>query len=160
MTAGVRHTPESFWALGIPDENGCLVPNLRRTRKGYTLVGYQGRTIVAHRLAWLLTYGELPSPPLVLDHLCRNRACINVAHLEPVTVRENVIRGRNAQREKTHCPHGHPLSDDNLRRYTLEKQGKRSCRACHTEQTHAHNERRPFNKKLADEIFARQQRED
>jgi hypothetical protein len=53
-----------------------------------------------------------------LDHLCRNRACINPEHLEPVTAKENILRGesfsaKNAR--KTHCIHGHELSGDNLR---------------------------------------------
>lgn len=74
------------------------------------------RTVVAHRLAYLCVHGSIPDG-LFLDHTCRNRACCNVAHLEVVTNRENVLRG------KTHygtfhadckCKHGHDLTPDNV----------------------------------------------
>jgi hypothetical protein len=68
---------------------------------------------------------------LTLDHLCRNKACVNPAHLEPVTNRENVLRGVGLSAEnarKTHCKRGHPLSGDNV---VVSKGGrKRRCVAC------------------------------
>ena len=67
---------------------------------------------------------------LQIDHLCRVRCCVNPAHLEPVTPRENTLRGvgvtaKNAA--KTHCSKGHPLSDENL---LVLASGRRVCRAC------------------------------
>jgi hypothetical protein len=73
--------------------------------------------------------GEIPRG-MTLDHICRNRDCCNPAHLEPVTVKENILRGdslsaRNAR--KTHCHRGHPLAGDNL---SLPPSGGRKCKAC------------------------------
>lgn len=106
---------------------------------GYTLNNGYGVTdvldekkVVTHRLTYELTVGIVP-PVLQLDHLCRVRCCRNPAHLEPVTHRENVIRGVSLQKcretwlARTHCNHGHELSGANVK---LSKQGHRSCRTC------------------------------
>ena len=83
----------------------------------------------AHRLAYRLFVGDPGDGRLVtIDHLCRNRSCVNVLHLEKVTQRENVRRGLLGQ--KTHCKHGHPLIPGNLRK---EKDGRRRCLTCRRE---------------------------
>jgi hypothetical protein len=68
---------------------------------------------------------------LQIDHLCRVRHCVNPAHMEPVTPRENILRSPVAlaaiNARKTHCPQGHPLSGANLYR---TPQGFRACREC------------------------------
>jgi hypothetical protein len=103
----------------------------------------QGRCIqlTAHRLAYEMVYGRIPCG-LELDHLCRVRACVNPAHLEPVTCRENLARSPltipsrfangegvpNYNAMKTHCWRGHVLSGDNL--YIRPKTGYRQCREC------------------------------
>ena len=81
----------------------------------------------AHRWLWLLLVGPIPDD-LVLDHLCRNRKCVNPDHLEPVTIGENIRRGWFPNRDKTHCPQGHPYSPENTK---LVNGGRgRACRAC------------------------------
>ena len=83
----------------------------------------------AHRWSYEFHIGPIPEG-LHLDHLCRNRACVNPWHLEPVTLRENVLRGVSKaalNALKTHCPKGHPLAGDNL---SIGSKGERRCREC------------------------------
>ena len=86
----------------------------------------------AHRVSYEIHVGPVPDG-LELDHLCRRRACCNPAHLEPVTRRENTLRGnapdavRSVNGSKTMCKHGHPFSGENL---VLRKGGGRKCREC------------------------------
>ncbi len=90
-----------------------------------------GRLIRAHRLAYELLVGPIPDG-MVIDHLCRNRWCVNPAHLEPVTVRENNLRGVSSAARlarRTHCDYGHLFDEANTRWY--QKPGKkRPCRVC------------------------------
>lgn len=84
---------------------------------------------LAHRWAYEHICGPVPAG-LQLDHLCRIRRCVNPAHLEPVTQRENLLRGatlpaRNAR--KTHCIHGHPFDEINT---LVASSGARRCRTC------------------------------
>lgn len=112
-----------------PEPNsGCWLWTGARTLNGYGFISYHGRNEMAHRIAYGLFVGPIPEGK-TLDHLCRQRACINPKHLEPVTLRENVLRNTSlvaANAVKTHCLRGHPLSGDNL--YTGG--GQRACRAC------------------------------
>jgi hypothetical protein len=85
----------------------------------------------AYRWAYEQMVGEIPKG-LDLDHLCRNRACVNPYHLDPVTRGVNVSRADHSvqgayNREKTHCPQGHPYEGDNLR---ITKKGSRVCVTC------------------------------
>ena len=97
---------------------------------GYGRVTKNKKTRGAHCVAWEEVHGPIP-PGLVLDHLCRNRSCINVNHLDLVTLRINTLRGlgsgaKNAR--KTACFRGHPLEGSNL--YT-NPSGQRVCKTCH-----------------------------
>lgn len=101
------------------------------TTRGYGRVHRDGRTHAVHRLAYELLVGPIPAG-LTIDHLCRNRACFNTAHLEPVTLRENILRGETIAAEnaaKTHCKNGHPFDDENTGRD--KTRGARYCRECH-----------------------------
>jgi hypothetical protein len=94
-----------------------------------SLGGRKKATFLAHRLAYELVRGPIEAG-LVLDHLCRNPACANPGHLEPVTQRENVLRGVGVPAEnarKTHCSRGHELAGSNLATVT---NGSRQCRKC------------------------------
>lgn len=98
---------------------------------GYANAKWQGRARKLHRVL----YDELVGPiteGLVLDHLCRNRACLNVAHLEQVTQRENILRGEGPaaiEATRTHCPAGHPYDEANTIRIP-SRPNARYCRAC------------------------------
>lgn len=120
-------TIETFHGRYRVDENGCWVWSGARDRHGYGKFGHN--SALAHRWSYENFVGPIPAG-LHLDHLCRVRACVNPAHLEPVTNAENVRR-RNEQR--THCIRGHAFDDEN----TYRSKGRRACRACG--RMHAHN---------------------
>ena len=114
------------------------------THQGYGRFNHNGSAVLAHRLSYELLVGPVPTG-LTLDHLCRNRKCVNPAHLEPVTRGENVLRGESLQAQnarKTHCPRGHLLSGENM----SLKGSYRRCLSCHREEERL---RRLRNKSLA-----------
>ena len=89
-----------------------------------------------HRIAWELLRGPIPED-LTLDHLCRVHNCLNPDHLEPVTIRINIIRGTSIfakEAAQTHCKRGHPLSGENL---YVRPDGRplRECLTCRRENT-------------------------
>src|SRR5687767_12328790 len=103
---------------------------------GYGRVRYQGKQYGVHRLMYALLVGPIPEG-LQLDHLCRVRHCCRPEHLEPVTGRENVLRGVTlpaANARKTRCPQGHPLD--------AVAAGDRRCSTCRREQARKQNAKR------------------
>lgn len=102
-----------------------------------------GKTYMAHRWAYEFFIGPIPKGAL-LDHKCRNRACCNPFHLEPVSLKVNTLRGegptaKNAR--KTHCKRGHLLKGKNVLR-RKDRPGHRECKACKDERTKARRGRR------------------
>lgn len=123
---------EKFWARverEVPD--GCWQWTGAKNRDGYGNVRRAGRVASAHVVAFQLLVGPVPEG-LEIDHLCRNRACVNPAHLEPVPHRTNVLRGDAppaANARKTHCIRGHNLTDP-ANVYNMPSGGRR-CRVCY-----------------------------
>lgn len=129
LLSKVRTGPDCWEWLGAKDQDGYGAHYVR---------GLGQRR--AHRLVYELLVAPIPAG-LQLDHLCRNRGCVNPAHLEPVTTRVNLLRGdthaaRNAA--KTACIHGHPFDEDNTH---VRRRGHRECRTCIRERARAYRAR-------------------
>jgi len=125
--------PPRFWAKTRTEDVGyetpCLTWTGAKTTLGYGTIGWQGKKVYAHRLAYETLVGPIPEG-LVIDHLCRNRACVNVNHLEPVTQGVNALRGVGVMAlnaRKTHCKRGHEFTPENTR---ISKAGNRNCITC------------------------------
>lgn len=107
---GVATLPWRMAAKIVPDEaTGCWNWTGTKSDSGYGRVSIDGRAHQAHRIAYEILRAQIPDG-MQIDHLCRNRACLNPDHMEPVTQRENIMRGesvsaRNARRN--HCNRGH-----------------------------------------------------
>lgn len=123
---------ERFWdKVNKRGANGCWLWTASTDPKGYGHFSLSGHLIGAHRFAYAQLVGRIPAE-LEIDHLCRTPACVNPAHLELVTGRENVRRGVGLAAQnmrKICCPSGHMYEGANL--YILPKTGERYCRTCH-----------------------------
>lgn len=123
-------TAKTLAKVDKPDgEDGCWIWTGHVSNRGYGQLETTNGSVQAHRLFYFKLVG---STNLTLDHLCRNKACCNPAHLEPVTHAENVSRGTSGQylRDRTHCPQGHPYSGDNLYINRSAGRSRRVCRTC------------------------------
>lgn len=116
------------------DETGCWIWRLSLDKDGYGnfKIGSRKdgtrRTERAHRWSYDYHIG-ITDKKLTIDHLCRNRACVNPSHLEEVTTQINTKRGIRAT--ATHCKNGHPFSGENL--LINLKTNKRRCKKCSIE---------------------------
>jgi len=127
-------------AIAPTDDDGCWMWSNYIDRDGYGYMMWQGRYRPAHAVSYETFSGPIPDG-MELDHLCRNRSCINPAHLEPVTHAENVRRANaaNPRARKEFCPQGHPYAGENLR---LTLCGARMCVTCRRKQDREGQKRR------------------
>lgn len=119
-----------FWAKVNPLSNGCWLWTGCRNAEGYARFYLRPncQIIGAHRFSYEIHKGKIPKG-LTIDHLCRNRGCVNPAHMELVSQKENTLRGNGVtalNARKTHCKHGHLFSADNI--YSLPY--GRHCKQC------------------------------
>ena len=120
MTDTTELLPCPFWSKSVKSANGCWDWIGAKNAKGYG--NFRSRS--AHVVAYELVKGAIPTG-LQIDHLCRNKSCINPDHLEAVTGQENTRRA-----QPTHCKHGHALSGSNVMLYARPDGIRRKCREC------------------------------
>ena len=105
-------------------------------KDGYGLLGKK----LAHRLSYEKVNGDIPKG-LVLDHLCRNRSCINVDHLEAVTPQINNSRSMSPtaiNARKTYCKYGHSLDDCYIQKLK-DREPRRICKPCSLKRNRIYN---------------------
>lgn len=128
---GQAKTQERFWSK-VEKTDACWLWRSHINLHGYGIFWMCGGNLFAHRVAWMLVKGQI-ADGLELDHLksiCMNRHCVNPSHLEPVTHRENCLRGIGSSAvnaKRTHCCHGHAFDKQNT--YSNSK-GWRQCKVC------------------------------
>lgn len=122
-------------------DSGCWHLTTTPDAAGYARLYIAGQgQVYAHRWAYETFVAPIPEG-LCIDHLCRNRRCVNSEHMEPVTRGENVRRGA-AMEVQAFCGHGHSMDGDNL---YISPQGRRYCKACSRQRNREYEAR----KKLA-----------
>ena len=118
---------ERFRAKYVIDEKTSCWIWIAATAKGYGVFWNGKRIMPAHVFSYETFVGPIPKGKQA-DHTCHNnsgcpggecihRRCVNWSHIEPVTIKENLLRGESPSAKcarQTHCYRGHPLSGDNL----------------------------------------------
>jgi len=118
-----------FWERVRLVESGCLEWQGSMIPDGYGTFWDGKKSILAHRFAYEESNGKIKKG-LVIDHLCRNRKCVEAKHMEAVTNKENILRGEGAgakNNRKTKCPRGH---DYKIATGGTAKWRNRICRKC------------------------------
>jgi len=130
-----RPAIERFMEKVAIQPNGCWLWQASRDAGGYARFNPDKTSSITlgHRFIYLEKKGPIPEG-LFLDHLCRQRHCVNPDHLEAVTIKENTLRSPVApaavNAKKTHCPKGHPYDEIN----TVRRKNRRWCLACRRSQ--------------------------
>lgn len=129
--------------------DSCMLYAKTLSTKGYAMIQVKINGVWKkrglHRELYLAEVGNIPEG-LVLDHLCRNRCCINVNHLEPVTNAVNIQRGHTRMKFATHCMRGHEFTPENT---MIMRSRNRNCRTCRNNNQRAKRALAKLNKTIS-----------
>ncbi len=143
---------DSFWGrVGYNDPSGCWVWKGHVTPYGYGRVTFNGIRKQAHCWSWYLHNLPEVRKGLTLDHLCRNRACVNPDHLEIVSMRVNMLRGVSQlanQARQTHCLRGHEFTPENTKPRPNKYGVARECRECIKIRSRISSDKRSLRRRL------------
>jgi hypothetical protein len=129
------------WATRTEQSGECVIWTGGTTNDGYGRTRVGGVGVLVHRVAWVSHHGRDIPEGLLIDHLCRNRACVNPDHLDIVTNRENVHRGAFAT--ATVCVNGHEYTSDSTYLTTTKWGGvRRICRICNAANVRRYKQRK------------------
>jgi hypothetical protein len=143
------------------EDSGCWTWTGTTLPSGVGRIRWEGQQTAVHRIAYELFVGPI-AEGMHLDHVCHNadpacpggpcahRRCLNPHHMEPVTVGENVLRGKSNSANnarKTHCDHGHEFTPEN----TYDYHGCRKCMTCARARSAAYEEKRKARRRAARE---------
>ncbi len=129
---------ERFWEK-VNKTDTCWIWTANKIRGYGHFKITPNKTVKAHRLSYELLVKPIPEG-LTIDHLCRNKSCVNPAHLEPVTIQENIRRSNNVtamNSRRTECINGHPFSQENT---YITSDGKRMCSTCNHARTKSYRQ--------------------
>ena len=116
------------FALSYVDINGCWIWTRSKVTGGYGGFSVDGKLKRAHRVCYEIVHDVTLTSDQLLHHLCRNKACVNPAHLEIVSQLTHTDSATYGNKEKTHCPYGHEYTTGNTR---WNKGGRsRECYQC------------------------------
>ena len=132
-----------FWSkVDVGRRDQCWEWRKYKNPDGYGLFRVGGSMRGAHRIAYMIS-GKVIPDGMVIDHLCRNRCCVNPKHLRAVPSYENTmavgsLAPAKRQAEQTHCFRGHEYTEEN----TYHTGGKRECRFCRRDRMTAWRQRK------------------
>lgn len=127
---GDPRLPPRFWEKVRQDKLGCWMWTAAKIHGYGAYFPVHKQTGRAHRIAYEALVGPVNAESI--DHLCRERACVNPAHLEPCSNRENTLRGYGPSAinaRKSYCKRGHPFAEDVIYREP-RRPNSRTCRSC------------------------------
>ena len=127
-----RNTFEGILSKLCPCDDGCVLWTGPSMKHGYCVTSWKSKPWLIHRLFYYWFVGPIPVG-MELHHTCRNKRCVNVLHLRPVTKQEHILLDNtfgHVHSLKTHCPAGHPYEGKNLTRGSNREGPHRKCRTC------------------------------